>query len=403
MTAAADTRPRSKTARADMPEPGTAVPHLFMIGPVPPPYGGVGATFKAMLESELGAHFRMTVVDTSKKDPREIVSDASVSLRDGYYFLRTALELVWQLARARPDLAFLTPVADHSLVREALFVRLARLAGAGVVCQFHARYEGELFVSGAPWARRLLGPLLRPADRILLLSEGLRRHFAADFPASKTGVLANFVDTTAYAALPVPRPPHAGCTVFFLGRLSEQKGVWDLLAAVEPVVAAAPETRFVLGGVAEFATVEHEIKAFVAARGLAPHVDFLGTVTGEEKLEAFARADIFCLPSHLENQPVVLIEALAAGLPVVSTRVGVIAEMVADGEHGFLIAPRDRDGLTAALLRLATDPALRAAMGVRGRERARAEFDRRVAIGRLVAELRQVHARRRRRGREAAS
>lgn len=395
MTIAADTRALSPTVREDMTDPGPAAPHLFMIGPVPPPYGGVGAIFKAILESELGRHFRLTVVDTSKKDRREIVSDPSVSLRDGYHFLRTTIELAWKLARDRPALAFLTPVADHSLLREALFVRLARLAGAGVVCQFHARYAGELFVTGAPWARRLLGPLLAPADRILLLSPGLRRYFGADFPAEKTGVLANFVDTTVYAALPVPRPARGACTIFFLGRLSAPKGLFDLLAAVEPVVARAPGTRFVFGGVAEFASVEREIEAFVAARHIGPHVEFLGTVTGAAKLAAFAAADIFCLPSHLENQPVVVIEALAAGLPVVATRVGVVDEMVADGEEGFLIAPEDRAGLVAALLRLVADPALRSAMGARGRARAGREFERTGAIAHLVSELRTVHARRR--------
>jgi len=208
-------------------------------------------------------------------------------------------------------------------------------------------------------------------------------------------VLANFVDTTEYAALPLPRPARTACTVFFLGRLSAQKGLFDLLDAVRPVVAKAPGTRFLFGGVAEFDSVDREIEAFVAAHDLGPHVEFLGTVTGAAKLAAFAAADIFCLPSHLENQPVVLIEALAAGLPVVATRVGVIDEMVADGEAGFLIAPGDRTGLVAALVNLAADPELRAAMGARGRARATREYDRAVAIAHLVGELRAVHARRR--------
>jgi glycosyltransferase involved in cell wall biosynthesis len=366
-----------------------------MIGPVPPPFGGVGAMFKAMLESDLDEHFRITVVDTSKKDAREVVSDSSVSLRDGYYFLRSTIDLAWKLLRMRPDLAFLTPVADHSLVREALFVRLARLAGAGVVCQFHARYEGELFVTGAGWARRLLGTLLSPADRVLLLSDGLRRYFNRDLAPGQAGVLSNFIDTAAYRALPVPRPPRSQVTVFFLGRLSEQKGVWDLLHAVAPVVAQAPGTHFVLGGVAEFPAVEREIKSFIVAHELTPHITLLGTITGDAKLRAFAEADIFILPSHLENQPVVLIEAMAAGLPVVSTRVGTIPEMITDGEEGFLMAPRDRETLVQTIRLLVADPALRQAMGERGRERAVGEFDRDVAIGRLVAELEAVHARHR--------
>lgn len=366
-------------------------PHLFMIGPVPPPHGGVGQIFQSILDSEIRDHFRITVVDTSKKDAREIVSDPGVSLRDGIYLLRSIADLVVKLARERPDVAFLTPVADHSLLREAIFVRLARLAGAGTVCQFHARYEGELFVSGHRWARRLLGPLLGPADRILLLSDGLRRFFAADFSPRKTGVLPNFVDSTQFDHLRVPRPARSALTVFFLGRLSEPKGVWDLLHVVEPVLARAPDTRFVLGGIAEFPEVEHEIQAFVAARRLGERVALPGTLTGPAKLAAFAAADVFCLPTHLDNQPVVLLEAMAAGLPVVTTRVGAIPEMLVDGEHGLLIAPRDRHELGESLVRLLGDDLLRARMGAAGRARAAAEFDRRVVIARLIGELEAVH------------
>jgi len=358
-----------------------------MVGPVPPPYGGVGAVFQSFLDSELKEHFRITVVDTSKKDAREIVSDSSVSLRDGLYLGRTLANLALKLLRERPDVAFLTPVGDHSLLREAACVRLLKLSGARVVCQFHARYEGELFVTGKPWARRWLGPLLKPADRILVLSEGLRRYFSPDFTPARMGVLTNFVDATPYLELPVPRPRRDRLTVFFLGRLSEPKGVWDLLETVAKVTAAVPKAHFVLGGTAEFPAVEAAIQRYTAEHGLADRVEFPGILTGERKLAAFAAADCFCLPSHLENQPVVLLEAMAAGLPIVATRVGTIPEIVADGGEGLLIPPRDRGALTSALIRLLLDPQLRATMGARGRARVQAEFDRPVVVKQLVAEL----------------
>ena len=358
-----------------------------MVGPVPPPYGGVGAVFQSFLDSELKDHFRITVVDTSKKDAREIVSDSRVSLRDGLYLGKTLADLMLKLLRARPDVAFMTPVGDHSLLREAACLRLLKLSGARVVCQFHARYEGELFVTGRPWARRWLGPLLGPADRILVLSEGLRRYFTRDFQPTRMGVLTNFVDAAPYLALPVPRPLRDRLTVFFLGRLSEPKGVWDLLETVTAVTAAIPHARFVLGGTAEFSAVDAAIRRYTVERGLADKVEFPGTLTGERKLAAFAAADCFCLPSHLENQPVVLLEAMAAGLPIVSTQVGTIPEIVQDGAEGLLIAPRDRPALTQALIRLLSDSELRTRMGARGRARVQSEFDRPVVVKRLVAEL----------------
>jgi glycosyltransferase involved in cell wall biosynthesis len=111
-------------------------------------------------------------------------------------------------------------------------------------------------------------------------------------------------------------------------------------------------------------------------------------------MAAFAAADVFCLPTHLDNQPVVLFEAMAAGLPVVTTTVGAIPETLVSEEHGLLTAPRDRDQLGQALIQLLRDPPLRARMGALGRERVTREFDRRVVIHRLIGELESVHRRR---------
>ena len=90
-------------------------------------------------------------------------------------------------------------------------------------------------------------------------------------------------------------------------------------------------------------------------------------------------ADMFCLPSFSEGLPVSIMEAMAAGLPVVATAVGGVPEAVVDGETGLLVAPRDAPALASALLRLARNPEVRAAMATRARVRSRV-FDIRTAV-----------------------
>jgi len=94
-----------------------------------------------------------------------------------------------------------------------------------------------------------------------------------------------------------------------------------------------------------------------------------------ELQQLFWQADIFVLPTQGDCSPVVNLEAMAAGLPVVSTKVGAVSEAVRDGENGFVIAPGDDAALTSVLLKLVSDPQLRWTMGARSLERATADFD----------------------------
>ena len=118
-------------------------------------------------------------------------------------------------------------------------------------------------------------------------------------------------------------------------------------------------------------------------------VRFTGVVTGEPKATLFDEADVFCLPTFypLEGLPVVILEAMAAGLPVVSTERGAIPDVVRDGESGFLIPERNPRALAEALATLAHDPALRTAMGERGRALQREHYTAARFAGRIAEVL----------------
>jgi glycosyltransferase involved in cell wall biosynthesis len=118
-------------------------------------------------------------------------------------------------------------------------------------------------------------------------------------------------------------------------------------------------------------------------------IHFAGHVAHEAVHAHYAAADVFCLPSFGEGVPVVLMEAMAAGLPVVASRVGGIPELVEHGVCGFLVSPGRADLIAAALERLADDPELRQRMGDAGRSIVAGRFDP-SASGRRLAELFQA-------------
>jgi glycosyltransferase involved in cell wall biosynthesis len=168
--------------------------------------------------------------------------------------------------------------------------------------------------------------------------------------------------------------PAAGVafSILTVGRLVAVKAHGVLVEAFAALVAAGVDARLTLVGDGPRSDA---LEARVRDRGLSDRVTFAGRV-GQDEIGAFYKAaDVFCLPSFAEGVPVVLMEAMASGLPVVSTAVNGIPELVEDGVSGLLVVPGRSDLLAAALRKLADDPALRAELGEAGRARVAESFE----------------------------
>ena len=149
-----------------------------------------------------------------------------------------------------------------------------------------------------------------------------------------------------------------------LGRLHSQKGFSDLLTALAQVRRRIPSVRLFLAGDGE---LRADLEAQSRSLGLSEAVTFAGVRT--DVPEILAALDVFVLPSLWEGMPNAVLEAMAAGLPVVATAVGGIPEVVVDGVTGLLVPPRDPDGLAQAIECLLRDPGLRRKMGQAGWKR----------------------------------
>ena len=117
-----------------------------------------------------------------------------------------------------------------------------------------------------------------------------------------------------------------------------------------------------------------EARSWVQSRGLDAHIVFAGWIAGAEKISLYATADIFVLPSYAEGLPNAMIEAMAAGLPVVVTPVGSIPDVIVDNSNGLVVPPRDVPALTNALDYLSKAPEERKRLGSAAHELARERF-----------------------------
>jgi glycosyltransferase involved in cell wall biosynthesis len=275
------------------------------------------------------------------------------------------LELVVLMRRLRPDIVHANSSKAGVLGRVAAVVTRVPIRIFTVHGWAFKAYRGAASTLYR-WADRLTAPL---TTATICVAEGERAAglAARTCRADRTVVIPNGVDTTAGADPPVDTSAGDGPLIISVGRLAAPKDPLTLVRAL-----AALETRpeaLLVGDGPDRSAVEQEI----AARGLAGAVSVAGERRDVARL--LADADVFVLSTRSEGAPMSILEAMAAGLPVVASAVGGVPELVDDGETGLLVPPGDPTVLAAALDRLLADPDLRTRLGAAGRERARTRFD----------------------------
>jgi glycosyltransferase involved in cell wall biosynthesis len=254
-----------------------------------------------------------------------------------------------------------------------------RVAGIPVVL----RTEHLPFLSSHPWHSGQYARMLPHLDRLVCVSEGTRAtYLAGGVPRGLVTAIRNGVTprpagrarAEVRAALGLADDEPAILTV---ARLTPQKDHRALLAAIPAVLAAEPRARFLWVGTGP---LERHLRRAVRAAGLGRSVRLLGA--RDDVPDLLAAADLFVLPSRFEGLPLALLEAMAAGLPVVAPHVCGTEEVVEHGRTGLLAESRDPEALALAVSAVLALPDRGAALGAADRRRVMLAFD----AGRMVRE-----------------
>ena len=363
-------------------------PLLLVVGGTPPPVHGTTVFMRMLLDApEVKERFEVLHLETA--DRRGLENIGRLDLTNAGLALRHVAGLIRLVARRRPDLVYLS-VSQNALayLRDGLFILIAAAAGSRVVTHLHGGGFGEFYRRANPAVRWWVRLTQRRVHRAWVLGEGLRGCYDGLVAQSRVRVAPNGV--------PDPRPPDGQLPpvesdrpdVLFLGQLSAPKGVLDVLEAAKLLGRTHPPFRLVLAGAWASEEERREAERLLSAGGLADRVELSGVLTGEAKALAFARARVFVLPTWYppEGQPLSILEAMAAGLPVIATPRAAIPDMVLDGETGLLVPERDPESLARALGGRLGDPEMARRLGAAGRRRYLERFTVERCMGR-VAEL----------------
>jgi glycosyltransferase involved in cell wall biosynthesis len=294
--------------------------------------------------------------------------------------VRALLKVVFLLIRHRRVVMHVHCASRASFWRKSLFMALGMLANCPFIVHLHGAefvrfYEAEC----GEVKRRMIRYFLDRAACVIALSAWWQTWISGVTQNPRLACIANPAPTLDERAA-VRRER----VVLFLGRLDQRKGIFDLLEGVRALRASIPGIRLVCAGDGDLESVEQYAKRL----GIADAVSVPGWIRPAEKRSLMNRAAVFVLPSYAEGLPMSLLEAMAAGLPVVATEVGGIPDVVTHGVNGFLFRPGDIATLERLLRGLMRDAQLSLRIGTAARETVRLRF----SADQVCAQLDEIYA-----------
>jgi glycosyltransferase involved in cell wall biosynthesis len=240
----------------------------------------------------------------------------------------------------RPEIVYI-PISQNvpAFLRDALFASQARALGSKLVLHLHGGFWRELYEKeSGPVFRHVAQAVLQQASAAIVLGENLRGIFESLIADQRIHVVENGVpDPGAWPLRDAVN--RANPTVTYMGSLSEEKGVLDLFRAIRIVRSTLPNAQIQIGGEFPDTAARADFLSQLQNDGIEAKGEFKGLIDSGSKASFFALGDIFCMPTRYryEGQPLVILEALAAGLPVVSTRHAAIPSTIEDGKTGVLL------------------------------------------------------------------
>jgi len=284
---------------------------VAFVGPMPPPLGGVAIMNRAFQEL-VNDTYDIFCFNTSRGNEREDLYNTN-KIKN---ILPQIIKMKAFVAFAKNDsynIANLFVTTGFGFIREAFFIFVLKLFNKRIIVHLHSKKHGEYFLSKS--RIRILAYFLNKTDKIIVLSDDHYKYFSQYFDKEKMTVIENFVDYEKYSCSMDDKYKE----FLYVGRLSEKKGFFDLLDSIEILKNKGLMLKIHILGAPENDYVEQEIDRKISEKGITKYLEFHGLKYGKEKYELFKKCTYFVFPSHFENSPVVLKEAIASKMAIITS------------------------------------------------------------------------------------
>ncbi|MBE2975906.1 glycosyltransferase family 4 protein [Priestia megaterium] len=346
-------------------------PKILVVGSSLKDKGGIVTVIKNIEESSINDYYKIKRIETYITG--SILKRLSI-------FIVALFKLIYSLMFFRPNVIHIHMSEKGSFYRKALILVISKLFNKPVILHIHSASFDEFYNSNE-FQKKLIKFILNKADKLIVLSKQWEKYYSNIVPKDKIDVLYNGV----YRIEQKFKREHTIPIGLFLGRLGERKGTYDLLSSIKRLKENGVLGKFYFAGDGEI----EQVKQLISEYELEEIVTVLGWVNSTQINDLLKRVDFLVLPSYNEGLPMAILEAMNFGLPIISTYVGGIPEVITNSDNGYLIEPGEIDELTKALTSLIKSEELRLEMGEKNRAIILKRFD----IQSLMKDLSNIYSR----------
>ena len=356
-------------------------PVVLLLGPHRAAVSGVSTHLNLLMGSTLAEDFELVHFQVGSEGRDESAVTRLLRLAASPFVLFATI-----LFRHVSLVHINTSLNTRAYWRDVAYLFVAKLLRARVVYQVHGGQLPHEFFAGRWLLTRFLRWTLRLPDLVLLLAQVELDAYRIFVPEQNLVRLPNGIDTRPYSRVPTVRTrAEYPLRLVYIGRLDREKGLYEALQGLRLACELGVDARLMVAG---RGPEEGRLRRYAQALGIAARAAFIGPVFGDEKVKLLSTADVMILPSYAEGLPYALLEAMAAGIPVIATPVGAIPDVVTHGTHGQLVAPRDGRAIAQALVAMNGDREALSWMSRACRRRIQAAY----SIDRLASELSMHYA-----------
>jgi len=332
---------------------------------MPPPQHGSNIMTLTLFNALKNLNYQVKV---SKKEFSKQINEVNkISLVKFFRFFSVLRAYSLDLFRFRPDLVvFFISATRIGLFVEGLFTAITNIFHIPYVLYIHNNGHKAIYWHGR-LGRWIVGRVFNKAKACLVLGKVFEKDISS-FYKKKIYVLPNCLLKT----LPEKgKESEHFINVLYLSNLYESKGIFTLIRSIPKVILNNKRVKFLIAGPWQDKSVKKRVLNYVERNKIAQNIHFLGGIYGNKKEGLFQKSDIFVFPSHypFEAFGLVNLEAMQVGMPVITTNIGALPEMVLDGQTGYIIPPKNPKILAEKINLLVNDPHLRMKMGNEGKAR----------------------------------
>jgi len=354
---------------------------VLLLGPNVNAVSGVSTHLNQILNSKLSKDFIIKHFQIGSQGRDESLFGRSLRV------LISPIQLYIQLLFFRPQILHLnTSLEWKSFWRDYLYLLVAIISPAKTVYQVHG---GNLsaFVERHKIINIFIKRAFRLPKAIVAISTIEGAKYSQLAKTNKLFFVPNAIDLNDFCEKNCRNNNSEFIKLMYIGRLAEDKGVYDIIDAISILSKKKINYKFKLS-IAGSGPEENKLKDKVKKLNIVDKVEFVGSLFGNKKIQFLCEADIFLFPTfHEEGLPYSILESLAAGTMVITTKIGGNIDVIRDGIEGFFVEPNNPEMLASKISNCCNDKELIKSMSINCRIRANENY----GINRMVEQFREVY------------